>query len=387
MTRILELFEPPDGGVPEHVLQLALGLGEHGFEVELAGPISSQIYARANRSGIKVNRVSLCRDYRHPHQDARATASLFNLLRSGNYQLVHCHASKAGALGRLAAKVASVPAIYTPHCFGFVGEVGRGRQIAARTIERTLAPLTSRIVCVCRDEVRVALEARIASPELLELIYYGVPASHDHPPRDQALEGLRGDGPLIANIGVLRRQKRHDVFLHAAALALRRDSALRISLIGKGPSETELRALAKELGLDAEPRFAFLPFEPPVERYLAAIDAIVLCSDWEALPISLLEALAWGVPQVATSVSGVPEIVTPDTGILVPPGDAETLADAMLKIARDRDLAALSLASRNRYAALFTLERMRAATADVYRQALSAVPEPHHFADRAGDDP
>lgn len=382
--RILQAFEPPDGGVPEHVLQLALGLGAHGFEVELAGPISSQIYARAQASGIKVHPLPMRRDYGHPRDDFRAAVKLLKLLRAGNYQLVHCHSSKAGALGRAMASLSSIPAIYTPHGFGFIGDVRRARKVAARAIERTLSPLTARIICLSRDEVQVARKARIARSARLALVYHGMPASHDHPPRDSALAAFRGDGRLIADIGVFREEKRHDVFLRAAALAIAREPSLRIALVGSGPLEARLRALAEQLRLDGESRFAFLPFEPPVERYLAYMDVMVLSSDREVLPISLLEALAWGIPQIATNVTGAREIVTPATGMLVPRRDPEALAAAMIHMIRDCDRAALANASRERHAELFTVDRMLGATAGVYRQALSTAAKAHHLTDGAG---
>jgi glycosyltransferase involved in cell wall biosynthesis len=370
--RVLQLFEPPDGGVPEHVLLLALGLADQGIEVELAGPPSSQIYSRAREAGVRVHTLPFRRDYGHPWDDALAWIELRALIRSRRPALLHCHASKAGAIGRSAAVGMPTRALYTPHCFGFVGDVGRARQVLVPQAERMLGRLSARIVCVCRDEMMLAQEHHIGTPDRLTLVYYGIPDPTRDPVPDPALSRLRAGGPLLANVSALRPQKRQDVFLEATAIALSRNPSARVALVGSGPLESTLRARAARLELDREPRFAFLPFQPPVERFLSAIDGLVLCSDWEALPISLLEGLAWGVPQVGTAVSGIPEIVTPRTGLLVPPRDPAALAEAMLILLDDRtDREAMSAASRARHRELFTLERMLERTGALYREILS----------------
>src|SRR5919199_560137 len=110
MPRVLLAFEPPDGGVAENAMQLALGLGRHGFEVELAGPAEAIVYPRLEEAGVAVHRLPFRRGYGRPAQDAAALAGLLGVLSRGRYDLVHCHSAKAGVLGRLAAWRARVPA-------------------------------------------------------------------------------------------------------------------------------------------------------------------------------------------------------------------------------------------------------------------------------------
>jgi glycosyltransferase involved in cell wall biosynthesis len=138
-------------------------------------------------------------------------------------------------------------------------------------------------------------------------------------------------------------------------------------VVGGGPSEAELRGRAR--ALEAEPRFAFLPFAAPAARHLRAVDVYVLASRREGLPIGVLEALACGVPQVATAVGGTPEAVVRETGLLVPPADPRALAEAAVELLRDpARRAALAAASRARHAAHFTVERMVAETAQIYAE-------------------
>ena len=137
-----------------------------------------------------------------------------------------------------------------------------------------------------------------------------------------------------------------------------------IVVVGDGPDAAALRSTA-------DPRVVFMPFRAPSARYLRALDVFVLPSDSEALPIGLLEAQACGVPQVASDVGGIHEALVPETGLLVPPGDPEALAGAVVTLLRDPERrAAMAAASRARHAERFTVERMVAETAAVYDAVL-----------------
>ena len=382
MARVLMLFEPPDGGVAENAKQLALHLGAHGHEVEVAGPPESMVYPRLDEAGVPVRRLpSLRRGYGRPDRDAASVRALVRLLRAGRHDVLHCHSSKAGVLGRLAARRVGLPAVYSPHCFAFVGDVSRGRRLFASSVERALGRRTAAIVCACEAERRRALERRVAPAERLHRVYYGTPACAGETELDERLEAMRAAGPLAGAVTVLRRQKRVDVLLDAAPRVWDRLPEARLAVVGDGPERDALQRRASELGLLGDERFAFLPFQAPSSRHLRALDVYVLSSGWEAMPIGVLEALACGVPQVATDVEGTGEAVgsppgePPErqTGRLVAPGDAAGLAEAIVELLGDAERrAALSRASRKRHAERFTVERMAAETAAVYERALAA---------------
>jgi len=373
VARIALVCEPPDGGVAEHVLQLAQGLEAHGHEAVVFGPLAFAPAERLRRAGRGFRALDLRRDYAHPHRDAAAFMELVRAVRRGAFDLVHGHAAKAGVLGRLAARATRRPAVYTPHCFPFVGDISDARRRFGSVVERTLAPLTAAIVCVSEDERRTALRHGIGPPERLVVVHNGCPPDDPAVAPDPGLAELRGDGLLVAAITVLRRQKSVEVLLDAAPRILAEVPDARVAVVGEGPEESSLRAHAAELGLDADPRFAFLPFAPPTGRYLHALDVFVLPSAWEAFSIGVLEAQASGVPQVATDVGGTGEAVVPATGVLVPPRDPGRLAAVVVELLRDparrKEMAA---ASRERHARLFTVERMVARTAALYDRVLAA---------------
>lgn len=367
MRRVLIAFEPPDGGVAEHVLHLALGLPEHGWIPEVAGPAEATIYSRLASAGVRVHRTELERGFARPWRDVHAGRTLYRIARDGGFDVVHCHAAKAGALGRPAAWRTGASAVYTPHCFGFLGEVSAARRVAVSAAERALGRITDALVCVCEAERAVATANRICDPSRRWRIYNGSDGCDPGLEPPPTLRQLQEQGPVVGTIAVFRRQKRIDVLLDAAPRILAEAPDASIAVIGDGPLRDQLYAQAARLGLDSEPRFAFLPFDPPSARYLRALDLFVLPSSWDAFPISILEALACGVPQVATDVGGTAEAVGEQTGVLVPPNSPDQLADGVIELLGDGERrAAMATASRERHERLFRLDRMVAETAAVY---------------------
>jgi glycosyltransferase involved in cell wall biosynthesis len=374
MRRVLLAFEPPDGGVAQNVAQLATGLERWGWEVELAAPIVSAIADRAAADGVVVHRLDWVRGYGSPVHDARASRQLSSCLRAGAFDLLHCHSAKAGVIGRLTGKLAGVPTIYSPHCFPFIGEFGAPRRVFATTTERALAHVTGQIICVSDDERQQA--RRIGIPDnRLSVVLNGSPACPDRIVPDRPTAEFADGGPLAASIAVLREQKGINVLVDAAPSILARAPEAKVAVIGDGPLRGRLAAQAARLGLDREPRFAFLPFGGSSNAHLSSTDVFVLPSLWESLAIGLLEALACGVPTVATDVGGTREVVVPDTGVLVPPSDPRALADAVVGLLQDpRRREAMSAAARKRHATHFAVERMVEETAAVYDRILSRRP-------------
>jgi glycosyltransferase involved in cell wall biosynthesis len=366
MRRLLLAFEPPDGGVAENVAQLALGLRRHGWEPVVAGPPEASVYGRLEAAGVELHRLPLSRGLAGPVGEARALRELRRLIGTGGFEVVHSHSSKAGALARAAAP-RRLPSVYTPHCFAFVGEVGRAQRWISTAVESALGRRTDAILCVCEWERRLAEERHIAPAERLHRIYNGVEPCPPGAGVDPRLEQLRGEGPVVGAIAVMRRQKRLDLLIEAAPAILAANPEARVAIVGNGPERRTLEALAADRGLDRDDRFQMIPFEGSSARYLSQLEVFALPSEWEALPISVLEALACGVPQVATDVGGTGEAVVPETGILVPPRRPELLADAVTELLRDpRRREAMAEASRARHRERFTIERMVAETAAVY---------------------
>jgi glycosyltransferase involved in cell wall biosynthesis len=380
VPRALLLFEPPDGGAPEVVLNLALAMEDYGWDVLVVGPEHAAIRMRL-APRIDYRPLAQLKRGSKPLADLRALRSLDALLAREPVDVIHCHSSKAGVLGRLVGARRGIPVVYSPHCFAFLRDLGPLARMVPAGIERLLAPLTSAYVCVCESERQAALERSLARPEQAHCIYNGVPAPAALPAlaalptSAQALLDFKSDGVLIGAVTVLRRQKRVDVLLDAVPTVLERSPKARFAIVGNGPMQAQLEKQATALGLDENPRFAFFPFTPPSGSYMSALDVYVLSSAWEALPMGVLEALSWGVPQVVSSVGGTVEAVTAQTGRLVAPKQAPALAEAIVELLEcPQALAQARDASRARHRELFDAERMVRETVGVYR-SLVAAPE------------
>jgi glycosyltransferase involved in cell wall biosynthesis len=370
MRRVLLVFEPPDGGVPAHVLELARGLGEHGWSPLVAGPAQGAAYEEFERAGVRAIRLPMGREL-DPLAYASSLRRLVGLMRGGRFDLVHAHSSKAGVLARLAADATRTPAVYTPHCFAFARPGPRFATAGVVAIERALAALTRAVLCVAQDERRLALHHRVAPAERLHVVHNGCAACDGAATPDPELAAFAGSGPLAACVTVLRPQKAVDTFVRAAPEVLRAVPEARLAVVGNGEMRPSLEREARELGLDG--RFGFFAFRPPAVRQLRQLDVFVLPSAWEAFPISLIEAMACGVPQLATAVGGTPEAVRDgETGLLCPPRDPAALARALVALLSDpQRRERMAKASRERHAEAFTVERMVASTAAVYEAALS----------------
>jgi glycosyltransferase involved in cell wall biosynthesis len=372
MPDCLLIFEPPDGGVAEHVRQLSLGLREHGWQPWVAGPASSLIYPELRAAGVPVAPLAFGRGYDRPRRDANALRGLLSLLRRKRFDLVHAHAAKAGALGRVAARLAGVPVVYSPHCLPFVGRrTAHGRALAA-AVELALRPATDAMICVAEHERRLALKRRIVSPGAAHVVHNGtVPCDPSLEPDPELAAFARG-GYVVGCLSVLRPQKALHVFVDAAPLILARAPDARLVVVGDGELRAQLIDRARAAGVGE--RLRFFGFRPPAARQLRTFDVFALPSAWEAFPIAILDALACGVPHVATAVGGVPEAVADGvTGLLCPPNDASALADAVVALLGDTPRRQrMALASRERYERLFRLDRAVTETVDVYGHALRA---------------
>jgi glycosyltransferase involved in cell wall biosynthesis len=367
VPRALLIFEPPDGGAPEVVLNLALGMERYGWSVCVAGPELTSIRARLEDAGVEYLPVrELARGAGSPLRGLGALKGLDVRLREDPVDVIHCHSSKAGVLGRLLGARRGIPVVYSPHCFAFVRDLNPVSRTLPALVERLLAPLTSAFVCVCESERQAALKL-LGSPERAHCIYNGVPAPRPDVQPERTLVELKGDGLLVGAVTVLREQKRLDVLIDAIPTVLAEVPEARFAIIGNGPLGEQLRRRAADRGLGADARLAFVPFSPPSERYLSALDLYVLPSAWEAMPVGLLEALACGVPQVSTDVGGTAEAVTDRTGRLVAPKQPAELAAAIVAVLRSAELRArAAVASRARHSELFDAERMVRETAAVY---------------------
>lgn len=265
---------------------------------------------------------------------------LARLIRSERIDVVHSHTFSANLWGRIANLLAGRRGMITTE------HTKRNRadeSVKRIVVNRLLVPLTDRVVAVSEEVAAAVARLQRVPARKLVVVPNGVPLGDGAGSAPRAREAGEAGEVTIAAIGRLAPEKRLDLLLRAVALCRQQVPALRCLLIGGGRELGRLTALTRELGLEAAVEFT--GEQRDVRRYFPNLAAVVNSSEREGLPLSLLEALAAGVPVVATDVGGNREIVRDGvTGILVPPDDAPALAAGICAVladpARARRLAA-----------------------------------------------
>ncbi len=374
--RILMLITLSDwGGAQGHVLALARGL-RHLYDVTVACGPGGPLVARLHQEGIRVVEIQGLTRAPSPLTDLTTLVWLSRWMRRERFALVHCHSTKAGLLGRVAARIAGTPAVlFTAHGWPFAGSWWPPiiRALLALA-ERAAARFTTTIICVSRHDRETALQAGIGPSGRLEVIPNGIapdpwlpdPWLADAVP-DQG--NKRAGEPCTAvMVGRFKAPKDPVTLVNAWA---RVGASHRLLLVGDGPMRPEVEALILKQGLDG--RVAVLGARDDVPVLLRAADIFVLSSRWEGMPLAVIEAMMSGLPVVATDVGGVSEaVVHGETGFLVPMGDPDALALALDRLLADPALRRrMGEAGRRRALEHFTEERMLAETAALYERALS----------------
>jgi glycosyltransferase involved in cell wall biosynthesis len=281
--------------------------------------------------------------------------------------VIHAHGSQGGAVARLARLLAPrFPLVFTPHNYAFknyfTSPLERG---VYRAIEFGLAPLASRVICVCEAERKVA--AGIGPAKRTRLVYNGIEPLEPAPPDPQVAD-LASGGPLVCTVAELQAPKGVTSLVGAMPELLRRFPDARLAVAGEGVEREPIECQIAELGIGQSVRL--LGSIDNVAGLLGSADVFVQPGWSESFPYSLLEAMGMGMPIVATDVGGVGEAIEDQvTGRLVPPHDPEAIAAAVGDLLADRERAAtLVAAARERMMTRFRLGRMVDETLAVYRE-------------------
>lgn len=351
------------GGSQTHVLDLLRGFRDR-FQITLITGEEGFLTEESRRIGIDT-RVSpnLVQPLR-PRQDLRALKDLTLLLRELQPDLLHCHTSKAGVIGRLAARKAGVRALFTAHTWCFADGTSLLWKVVGTPSERLTARWTEKIITVSESNRVLALQKQIARAEKLVTVHNGIGDSkyRARPDRD----GI----PQIVMVARFAPQKNQQQLLEA--LAGLRDLPFRLSFVGDGPTRAVVESSARQLQL--EDRVHFLGTRMDTEKILSESSIFALATNWEGFPITILEAMRAGLPVIATDVDGVREAVNDDvTGFLVPRHDTPALRDRLRLLLNGPSLrAAMGAAGRKAYESEFTVAAMLRKIEAVY---LSAIPE------------
>ncbi len=313
-----------------------------------------------------------------PVADIRAFSSLRATMRSFAPDVVHTHSSKAGILGRLAARAESVPSVvHTVHGFGFTPLQKAPLRVAFKTAERVLARYTDHFVTVSESDRRRGVELGLFAAERVTVIRAGIDlekfrvAGGGSAVREKL--GVPEDVPLVTQIGNFKPQKAPLDFVRMAAAVSQRCAEAFFVMVGDGPLRGATEDLARTLGVFDH--MVFCGWWDDVPALLAATTVSVLTSRHEGLPCSVVESLAAGVPVVATAVDGTVEVVrSGGNGFLTPAGDVAALAESVCIILADAEIRSRFAKAASRGLEDFDRDLMVRQQEDLYRWMCCRVP-------------
>ncbi|HLY75168.1 MAG TPA: glycosyltransferase family 4 protein [Planctomycetota bacterium] len=308
-----------------------------------------------------------------PRLDVAALVRLTRIFAKERPDVVHAHTYKAGVLAAVAGRLAGIPAVlFTPHGHIFSrgakipGVPGGVRLESLRWITKAAQGCADRITALSEPDLQQQLALGLSAPSKYVIVRNGIDCERFAGPRPRSFEG----SPLIGAVGRFSEEKGHRYLLEAMASLRRRLPGARLVLVGYGALEGDLRSRATLLAVDGLVTFAG---ERDSAELVGSFDVFAQPSLYESQGLAILEAMAAGVPVVATDVGGVRDAVQDgQNGLLVPPADPEALAQAIVRLAGDRELA-FRLAAR---AGRDVRERHSASTmiesyAGLYRELLA----------------
>ncbi len=347
MSRINILYiitKPELGGAQLQLLSLMRGLDKERYGVFLF--TAAQGALLNDFRAIRGVNVGISRSLVRPIsilKDLRVLFEIKDFIKKNKITIVHTHSSKAGILGRLAARWAGVGMIvHTVHGWSFNDYQPWPVRMLFILLERIAAVFSGRIIVVSESDRRKGLSLGIGTEAGYCLIRYGIDISAFHVSLRGAKDDFGRDDPalVVGNISCFKPQKAPLDFIKLAFLLkqkMKNRIKLKFLLVGDGVLRSRIEKLISRLDLEEDMRLA--GWRRDIPRLLAGMDILVLTSLWEGLPISILEAMVSGVPVVATDTGGISEAVFEGkTGFLVKPGDISGMCEKVSLLLRDERL-------------------------------------------------
>ncbi len=369
------------GGAQENTVATVMGLDKDKYWVMLAsGPTSGS--EGSLQDMVKANDVrfvkipELVREI-SPFKDMIAFLKLYRLIKRYRFDIVHTHTSKAGVVGRCAARLAGCPIIiHTPHGHVFYGHYGRFKTKCFIWLERAVARITTCIVTLTEIGKKEHINFGIAEEKKFRVVPSGIDIE-EFSKRDQNKLnrlrkelGLSPENRVVGTVARLVPVKGHSYFIDAAERVANEVPQARFMIIGDGALRADLEELVRKKNLANY--FYFLGLRNDVQDLLALLDIIVLSSLNEGMGRVIVEAMASAKPVVATKVGGVPEVVLDGyTGLLVKPRDKDALAEGMISLLKDESKArSMGEAGRRRVKDIFSKDEMIRKIDAIYNEFL-----------------
>lgn len=334
------------GGAPDIIRIIISHLNPLDYEVKLLSgktkALSFKTNQLVNNLGPRAVFIPQLRREINPIADTTALFKLYSLFKKEKFNIVHTHTAKAGTLGRMAAKLAGVPiVIHTPHGNNFYGYFGPMMSKTVVIIEKFLSLFTDKIIVLTELEKNDLIKFKIIPSEKIVVINTGLELDlYRHLKVDVMRKkeelGIKEDVNLVGMIGRLEAVKGPQYFIQAAKIVADKIPKVKFLIVGDGALKNKIENEGKKLNIFN--KCIFTGWREDIPEILSILDILVLPSLNEAVGRILIEAAACATSVVATKVGGVPEIVKDkETGILVPPQNASSLAKAIISLLEDKE--------------------------------------------------
>lgn len=351
------------GGASVHLLDLAKGMLLKGHQVHILVGGTGAFTEALEKENIGYTALTHLKRELSVQDEVLGYLEIKKQLKHLKPDIVHCHSTKAGLLGRLAAKSLKLPVVFTAHGWAFTDGVGAKKQKIYTSIERGLSKLSDAIITVSEYDRQHGFKHNVGTHQLVTTIHNGVP--------DIIKPTNNTPNAIPKLIMVARFEEQKDQYFLINTLAdLPKNLDWQLDLIGDGPNLQKCKDLTHKKQLDDKIVFHGQSFK--VQEFLNEADIFVLISKYEGFPLTILEAMRASLPIIASDVGGVKESVTAQNGFLIPKNDSVALTDALTKLISDANLRnELGSNSRKLYETYFTFEIMLEKTSNIYYKILS----------------
>lgn len=351
------------GGASVHLLDLAKGMISQGHQVHiLVGGVG------AFTEELKKHHIDFS-SLKHLKREISLIHDLLSFWEIKKYlkqlkpDIVHCHSSKAGLLGRLAAKSLNLPVVFTAHGWAFTDGISPKKQKIYATLERFMTNYSDHIITVSEYDRQHGFRHHVGTLKLVQTIHNGVP--------DIKTIAIEKSNSIVRLIMVARFEDPKDQYFLIQALSkLPIHLNWQIDFLGDGPNLQKCQELVRNEKLDSKIIFHGQSFK--VKEFLNQADIFILISNYEGFPLTILEAMSASLPIIASDVGGVNESVSSDNGYLIPKGEIDCLVQALTELILNKNLRQkLGNSSRYLYETQFSFNTMLQKTLNVYTQIIA----------------
>ncbi len=329
------------GGAQKQLLSLITRLDKERFNIFLFTAQDGLLIKEASSiTGLTIKKSRYLERPINPLKDFLALIEIYKFIKKNNIDIVHTHSSKAGILGRFVARLAKVKfIIHTVHGWSFNDYQLLFMRSMFIGLERLIAQFTHKLIVVSCYDQQKGLKNRIGDEDKYKLIRYGIEYT-EFISGDQKIKeefGINSTDLIVGMISCFKPQKSPQDFIKLSFLVNRILPNVKFLLVGDGILRNQVKKLINKFQL--QNKVILTGWRRDIPRILSAIDVFVLTSLWEGLPISVLEAIAFSKPVVATNTGGIEEIVVEGkNGFLVQPCDIKSLSERLTVLLRNENL-------------------------------------------------